>query len=88
MRLSSSSFHRKSWLASLLAATLSLSAGFAAAQDDSTTTPQSQQKSGSGAKKPADASTKTSSKPQTAAKKHETKQVQAKPAVRICFTSR
>ena len=80
MRLSSSSFHRKSWLASLLAATLSLSAGFAAAQDDSTTTPQSQQKSGSGAKKPADASTKTSSKPQTAAKKHETKQVQAKPA--------
>lgn len=81
MRLSSSSFHRKSWLASLLAVALSLSAGVATAQDDSTTNPQSQQKPGSGAKKPAEASSKTAPKPHTAAKKPETKQVQAKPAV-------
>ncbi|MEI6115847.1 MAG: serine hydrolase [Burkholderiales bacterium] len=80
MRLSSSSFHRKSWLASLLAVALSLSAGASAAPDDATTPPQSQQKSGASAKKPADVSTKSSSKPQTAAKKPETKPVQAKPA--------
>ena len=43
MRLSSSSFHRKSWLASLLAVALSLSVGLAVAQNDASSRLQRQE---------------------------------------------
>ena len=70
--------YRKSWLTSLFAVALSFSAGLALAQDSASGKSQSQQKSGSGAKKPAETSSKSGSKSSSAAKKPEAKNTQNK----------